>query len=377
MRHGSVFRQARRGHGYIMVISRSPYRISFFGGGTDYPAWFRENGGAVLGTAIDKYCFITCRYLPPFFEHRLRLVYSKIEDCQCAADIQHPVVRTVLEMLRVERGLEIHHDGDLPARSGMGSSSAFTVGFLHAVYGLLGRLTSQNQLATDAIHVEQDLIGETVGSQDQIFAAYGGFNRIEFKRDNSFRVEPVPLSRKRFEELNDSLMLFYTGLRRTASEVAASYVVDIGARTRQLTRMRQMVDEGLQILADGGSLDRFGDLLDEAWQLKRSLSGAVSNSQVDEIYAEARRTGARGGKLLGAGGGGFLLFYVPPGGRQQVKERLRNLLWVPFRFDTSGSQIIFFSPGQDYAELDQARSAQAEPAFREVFPTGGASGKQT
>ena len=172
-------------------------------------------------------------------------------------------------------------------------------------------------------------------------------------------------------------MLFYTGLRRTASEVAASYVVDIGARTRQLTRMRQMVDEGLQILADGGSLDRFGDLLDEAWQLKRSLSGAVSNSQVDEIYAEARRAGARGGKLLGAGGGGFLLFYVPPGCQQQVKERLRNLLWVPFRFDTSGSQIIFFSPGQDYAELDQARSAQAGPAFREVFPPEGASGKQT
>ena len=159
-----------------MVISRTPYRISFFGGGTDYPAWYREHGGAVLGTAIDKYCFITCRYLPPFFEHRLRLVYSKIEDCQRVAEIQHPVVREVLGMLRFERGLEIHHDGDLPARSGMGSSSAFTVGFLHALYALLGRLTSQNQLAAEAIHVEQDLIGETVGAQDQVFAAFGGFN---------------------------------------------------------------------------------------------------------------------------------------------------------------------------------------------------------
>jgi D-glycero-alpha-D-manno-heptose-7-phosphate kinase len=350
-----------------MVISRTPYRISFFGGGTDYPAWYRENGGAVLGTAIDKYCFITCRYLPPFFEHRLRLVYSKIEDCQRAAEIQHPVVRTVLGMLGVERGLEIHHDGDLPARSGMGSSSAFTVGFLHAMYGLLGRLTSQRQLASEAIHVEQDLIGETVGAQDQIFAAFGGFNCIEFKRDGSFGVEPLTLSKERQEELNGSLMLFYTGLRRTASEVAASYVTDIGARTQQLNRMRQMVDEGMKILAGNDSLDGFGDMLDEAWRLKRSLSGVVSNTQVDDVYAEARRGGARGGKLLGAGGGGFVLFYVPLACQQEVKERLRGLIWVPFRFDTGGSQIIFYSPGQDYAELDQARSEKPACSFREAF----------
>ena len=350
-----------------MVISRTPYRISFFGGGTDYPGWYRQNGGAVLGTAIDKYCFITCRYLPPFFEHRLRLVYSKIEDCQRAADIQHPVVRTVLSMLGVERGLEIHHDGDLPARSGMGSSSAFTVGFLHAVYALMGRLTSQHQLASESIHVEQDLIGETVGSQDQVFAAYGGFNCIEFKRDDSFQVRRLTLSKDRLEELNGSLMLFYTGLRRTASEVAASYVTDIEARAKQLTRMREMVDEGMKILAGNDSLDGFGDLLDEAWRLKRSLSGVVSNTQVDEVYAEARQAGARGGKLLGAGGGGFLVFYVPPGCRQQVKERLRGLLWVPFRFDTGGSQIIFYSPGQDYAELDQARTNNQSCLFREAF----------
>ena len=351
-----------------MVISRSPYRISFFGGGTDYPAWYREHGGAVLATAIDKYCFITCRYLPPFFEHRLRVVYSIIEDCQSAAEVQHPVVRSVLGMLGVERGLEIHHDGDLPARSGMGSSSAFTVGFLHAMYALLGRMTSPSQLASEAIHVEQDLIGETVGDQDQILAAFGGFNFIEFKRDGSFRVEPVTLPRERLDELNDSLMLFYTGLRRTASEVAATYVADIGARTKQLTRMRQMVDEGLKVLAGRDSLDGFGDLLDEAWRLKRSLSGVVSNTQVDDIYAEAKRGGARGGKLLGAGGGGFVVFYVPPACRQQVRERLRHLLWVPFRFDTSGSQIIFYSPQQDYAELDQARSGSPVRSSREAFP---------
>lgn len=354
-----------------MVISRSPYRISFFGGGTDYPAWYREHGGAVLATAIDKYCFISCRYLPPFFEHRLRLVYSRIEDCHSVADVQHPVVKAVLGMLRFERGLEIHHDGDLPARSGMGTSSSFTVGFLHAMYALLGRMTPQGQLAREAIHVEQNLIGETVGAQDQILAAFGGFNRIEFKRDDSFRVDPVILPRERLNELNDSLMLFYTGLRRTASEVAATYVADIGARTRQLTRMREMVDQGLEILSGRDSLDGFGDLLDEAWKLKRSLSGAVSNTQVDELYAEAKRGGARGGKLLGAGGGGFLLFYVPPGRREEVRERLRSLLWVPFRFDTSGSQIIFYSPQQDYAELDQARSGGPARSFRESFPVSG------
>ena len=353
-----------------MVISRTPYRISFFGGGTDYPAWYREHGGAVLGTAIDKYCFITCRYLPPYFEHRLRVVYSKIEDCQRASEIQHPSVREVLGMLGMERGLEIHHDGDLPARSGMGSSSAFTVGLLHALYGLQGRLTARKQLAMEAIHVEQDLIGETVGVQDQIFAAFGGFNFLEFKKDGTFRVEPLMVPKGRLEELNGSLMLFYTGLRRTASEVAASYVADIGARTRQLNRMRQMVDEGMSILSGTGSLDAFGDLLDEAWRLKRSLSGVVSNSQVDEVYAEARRAGARGGKLLGAGGGGFLVFYVPPQFQAQVKEKLRDLIWVPFQFDTGGSEIIFYSPGKDYAELDQARAANSGRSFREAFPSG-------
>ncbi len=339
-----------------MVITRTPYRVSFFGGGTDYPGWYRQHGGAVLGTAIDKYCYITCRYLPPFFEHRIRVVYSKIEDCLRASDVQHPVVRAVLEMLKLERGLEIHHDGDLPARSGMGSSSAFTVGFLHAIHGLLGRLSSQQQLASDAIHVEQNLIGETVGSQDQIFAAYGGTNFVEFKRDDSFHVEPLLVARDRFEELNNSLMLFYTGLRRTASEVASTYVPDIQARSRQLMRIREMVNEALKILSDNGPLDRFGKLLHESWLLKRSLSGSVSNSRVDDIYDAARRAGALGGKLLGAGGGGFILMYVPPEFRQQVKDALRDLIWVPFKFDTGGSQTIFYSPEQDYAELDHARS---------------------
>lgn len=353
-----------------MVISRTPYRISFFGGGTDYPAWYREHGGAVLATAIDKYCYLTCRYLPPFFEHRLRLVYSKIEMCRHADEVQHPVVRAVLQMLKLERGLELHHDGDLPARSGMGSSSAFTVGFLHALYALQGRLPPKQQLAAEAIHVEQNLIQETVGAQDQIMAAYGGFNFVEFKADDSFRVQPLPLAPARLKELNSCLMLFYTGLRRTASEVASSYVTNIAARTGQLVRMRQMVNEGIEILTGTGPLKPFGDLLHEAWQLKRSLSGVVSNSQVDQLYEEARRGGALGGKLLGAGGGGFMLFFVPPEYQQKVIERLHELIWVPFQFDTGGSQIIFYSPEEDYSALDAARSRDAGHQFREAFENG-------
>ena len=353
-----------------MVISRTPFRISLFGGGTDYPGWYREHGGAVLGMAIDKYCYITCRYLPPFFEHRLRLVYSRMENCHTVAEIQHPSVRAVLGMLNLDRGLEIHHDADLPARSGMGSSSAFTVGLLHALYALLGRFSSKTQLACDAIHVEQDLLGETVGAQDQVLASFGGFNFVEFKRDGSFRVEPLTVANDRLKELTASLMLFYTGLRRTASEVAASYVPSLNARAAQLTRLRRMVDEGIAALSGSGSLDAFGSLLDEAWHLKRSLSGAVSNSTLDQIYEEARRAGATGGKLLGAGGGGFMLFHVPPQFQDRVQEKLRDLIWVPFQLDSGGSQIIFYSPEQDYAELDQARSQRPPKPFQERFAAG-------
>jgi D-glycero-alpha-D-manno-heptose-7-phosphate kinase len=352
-----------------MLISRTPFRISFFGGGTDYPAWYRENGGAVLGTAIDKYCYISCRYLPPFFEHRLRLVYSRIETCHSVADVQHPVVRAVLGRLALERGLEIHHDGDLPARSGMGSSSAFTVGLLHAIHALMGRWVSKDALASEAIYVEQHLLGETVGAQDQVFAAFGGFNCIEFLRNDSFRVQPVPLTQERLEQLSSSLMLFYTGLRRTASEIASTYVPDLRTKAAQLTRMRQMVDEATRIVAGGGSLDAFGELLHESWLLKRSLSGAVSCSQVDQNYEKARRAGALGGKLLGAGGGGFMLFYVPPACQERVKAALDEFIWVPFNFDTGGSQVIFSSPEPDYTELDRMRALNPNRLFHETDVT--------
>jgi D-glycero-alpha-D-manno-heptose-7-phosphate kinase len=320
----------------------------------------------VLGTAIDKYCYITCRYLPPFFEHRLRVVYSLIEMCQTAAELKHPVVRAVLGKMSLDRGLEIHHDGDLPARSGMGSSSSFTVGLLHALTALLGRMSAKHDLATEAIYVEQNLLRETVGCQDQVFAAFGGFNTIEFCQDDSFRVEALPLARSRLQELSASLVLFYTGLRRTASDIASTYVADLGAKRRQLVRMREMVDEGSQILTDNGSLDRFGDLLHEAWVLKRSLSGAVSNSRVDDIYEAARRAGARGGKLLGAGGGGFILFFAPPECHPRLKETLKDLLWVPFDFDTGGSQVVFYSPDQDYEALDRLRCETPRRIFEDL-----------
>jgi len=331
-----------------VIISRTPFRISFFGGGTDYPAWYRQHGGSVVATTIDKYCYLTCRFLPPFFEHRIRVVYSKIENCHDVSEIQHPAVRETLRYLGLERGVEIHHDGDLPARSGMGSSSAFTVGLLHALHGLLGRMPNKRQLAAEAIVVEQERLRETVGSQDQVLAAYGGFNHIHFPVDGEAVVRPVTVGRERLAALNDHLMLCYSGTARTASDVAETYVHDLDRRRRQLRLMAEMVDEALEILSGGGDLTPFGKLLDEAWQAKRSLSPSVSNPDVEAIYAEATAAGAIGGKLIGAGGGGFMLLFVPPERQRALRERLRRLLFVPFRFESSGSQIIFLDAEADY-----------------------------
>lgn len=349
-----------------MIVSRTPFRISFFGGGTDYPVWSREHGGAVLATTIDKYCYLTVRRLPPFFEHRHRIVYSKIEMVQKASEITHPAARAVLEFLKPEGGVEIHHDGDLPARSGMGSSSAFTVGLLHAVHALQGRVVSKNQLAAEGIRIEQEILKETVGSQDQVMSAHGGLNHVTFHSNGEITVCPVTLPRERIVALNDRLMLFYTGIRRTASDVAKSYVAGLGARRRQLETMRALVDESVSLLNSDRDLDRFGALLHEAWQAKRSLSTQVTNPEVDAIYEAARRAGALGGKLTGAGGGGFMLLFVPPGRRAKVREALARLLLVPFRFDFNGSQIIFYGPDEDHAAAEKDRENHAIRAFREM-----------
>ena len=349
-----------------MIISRTPFRISFFGGGTDYPAWYSGHGGAVLAATIDKYCYLTCRYLPPFFEHRFRVVYSKIEDCVHINDIEHPVVRETLRYLNIGRGVEIHHDGDLPARSGMGSSSSFTVGLFHALYALLGKMPSKKQLAMDSIYIEQEAIRDTVGSQDQMSAAYGGLNQITFARDGEIMVNPLTLPRDRLTDLSDHLMLIYTGVKRTASNIAQSYVQDLESREKQLHRLAGMVDESISILNGNRDITDFGELLHDCWQVKRSLSSMVANSHVDEIYDEARSAGAIGGKLLGAGGGGFMLLFARPSEQQKVRERLNQLIHVPFSFESSGSQIIFFDQEEDYSVEDQARSTRPVQAFREL-----------
>ncbi len=349
-----------------MIISRTPFRISFFGGGTDYPAWYRNHGGAVLATTIDKYCYITCRYLPPFFEHRIRVVYSKVENCQTIDEISHPSVREVLRFLNIDRGVEIHHDGDLPARSGMGSSSSFTVGLLHALYALKGQMPSKHQLAKESIYIEQEILKETVGSQDQVSAAYGGFNIIEFLPSDEIFIRPMTLTQERIEELNSHLMLFYTGIIRTASNIAQSYVNDIETRKRQLRIMNDLLEESITVLNGRKDIIGFGELLHEAWQAKRSLSKKVSNSNVDRIYNMARSAGAIGGKLTGAGGGGFMLLFVPPEKQMKVREKLNNLIYVPFKFEFAGSQIVFFNQQEDYSILEKERTKQSIQKFKEI-----------
>ena len=348
-----------------MIISRTPYRISFFGGGTDYPGWYLKHGGQVLSTTIDKYLHIFCRYLPPFFEHRLRLVYSKIETCQHVSELDHPSAREVLKYLDIDNGLEIHYDGDLPGRSGLGSSSSFTVGLLNSLYAYRGQVISPHRLATESIHIEQNLIGETVGSQDQTSTAYGGLNKIRFKQNGDIVVDPITISDELLQSLERNLMLFYTGIIRTAEKVAKSYVNDIQTKEKQLIRMDAMVDEAIKFITNG-DLNGFGRLLNETWQEKRSLSKLVSNSQVDEIYALATSAGALGGKLSGAGGGGFLLFYVPIDKQPDVKQKLSNLLHVPFRFERNGSQIIFHDHHQEYKEEELTHSKNTYSPFVEL-----------
>lgn len=332
-----------------MIVTRTPLRISFFGGGTDYPVYYREFGGAVLSTAIDKSCYISCRYLPPFFEYHSRASYSRIENVEDNKAFEHPSVRACLEYLGLDAGVEIHHIADLPARTGLGTSSAFTVGLLLGLYALQERTRNKHALATDAIHVEQDLIGEAVGSQDQVSAAYGGFNRVDFKTDGTLEVKQVVAPRERLAALEQRCALFFTGFSRTASEIAKEQIRLTPHKKRELGMMFQMVEEAEAIIADPNrSLDEFGGLLHEGWQLKRTLSQNVTNSALDEIYAAGREAGALGGKLLGAGGGGFMLFFVPPERRQELRNRLRNLLCVPFSFSGRGSHVVVHEPEQVY-----------------------------
>ena len=342
-----------------MIISRTPFRISFFGGGTDYPAWFRENGGAVLATSIDKYCYITCRYLPPFFDYNSRILYSKVEMVKDNRDIEHAAVREILRHLDIPQGVEIHHDGDLPARTGLGSSSSFVVGLLHAMHALRHQMPDKMALAREAILIERDVLKENVGCQDQVISAMGGFQRIDFDRDDSFHVSPVTVGRERIAELHGHLLLYFTGFSRIASVIVQEQLRRIGETKPQLTRMRAMVDEAVGLLTRGGDLADFGRLLDEGWSLKRTLSSKISNPLIDEMYAKAKSLGALGGKLLGAGGGGFLLLYAKPERQPAIKEAFKDYLRVPFSFEDEGSRIILYQPDEYTPELKARRPAAA------------------
>ncbi len=330
-----------------MIITRTPFRISFFGGGTDYPVWYRENGGAVLSTTINKYCYISCRYLPPFFDNKYLVRYSQREAIKSIDEIQHPSVRECLNHMDIKKGIEMVHTADIPAKSGIASSSAFTVGFLHALYALKGKIVTKRQLAREAIHVEQNLIKESVGSQDQVAVAFGGFNRIDFGGDSDFYVTPVTITKERMDLLQDHMLLFFTGFARNASDIAGEQIRKTPEKKSELSVMRGIVDDAMEIFRNDGDVKEFGRLLHESWKVKRSLTNLISSSTIDGMYESALSAGAIGGKLLGAGGGGFLLLFAPPEKHHTIKDKL-NLLNVPFRFENLGSQIILYST-QDFS----------------------------
>jgi D-glycero-alpha-D-manno-heptose-7-phosphate kinase len=328
-----------------MIISKTPVRVSFFGGGTDYPDYFRKHGGAVLSTSIDKYIFVCVKAIGGISEFKYKINYSKIEACNDINDIQHPVVRACLKFLAIESSIEIHVISDLPARTGIGSSSTFTVGLLHALYALKGQMVPKEKLANDAIYIEQVVLDERVGVQDQLAAANGGLNYMTFQQHGDLKVNPVILSNERRSLLQNHLMLFYTGLSRYAHQVLEEQLKNIKEQkiTQDLNRIRQMVEDGLNILCSDKDINLFGELMHEAWMAKRGLSSAISNNFLDDIYNRAKTAGAVGGKLLGAGGGGFFMFYVPVNKRENVLKALHELAEVPFSFETDGSRIIFMS----------------------------------
>ena len=332
-----------------MIITSTPLRISFFGGGTDYPVWYRQHGGAVLATTINKSCFITCRWLPPFFEYHSRISYSKVENVSKNHAIEHPSVRGCLQYLGIDEGVEIHHIADLPARTGLGTSSAFTVGLLLGLNALRDQMRDKHALATEAIHVEQELLQEAVGSQDQVSAAYGGFNRIDFHTDATIEVKRILTVQNRLAELEKHLALYFTGFARTASEVAREQLRMTPHRKNELDMMYQLVDEAEAILTSPSRpIEEFGRLLHESWKIKKTLTQKITNACIDEIYEAGLRSGALGGKLLGAGGGGFMLFFVPPERREALRIELKKLLCVPFAFSNRGSHVAVYEREEVY-----------------------------
>lgn len=333
-----------------MIISKTPYRVSFFGGGTDYPKWYLKEEGAVLSTTIDKYCYITCRVLPPFYEAKYRVVWSHIENVSTISEILHPAVREGLKHLSINGeygGLEIHHQGDLPARAGMASSSSFVVGLFKVLTALKGQIVGKRELAKMAIEFEQSVLGENVGSQDQVAVAHGGMNVIRFLKSGEIRIEPVTISSERISELESNLMLLYTGSSRLSSILGGDILGNLDKKARVLKKMHKMIDQVIDILAGQRSIEAFGSLLNESWHLKRSITDKISNPTINKIYDTAIENGALGGKLLGAGSSGFMILFAPPEKQPQIKDALPGYLHVPFKFESEGSTIIYYSRTDD------------------------------
>lgn len=325
-----------------MIITKTPFRMSFFGGGTDMEEYFREHSGAVLSTTFDKYCYVTVRHLPRFFDYSSELSYSRMERVTAVNDIQHPAIRNAMKMLDMHE-LRLTYEADLPARSGLGTSSSFAVGMLNAFHSLKGTYADKRRLADEAIYLERVLCAEDGGWQDQIAASFGGFNRIDFSADG-YAVRPLIISPQRKETLNNNLMMFFTGFTRFSSEVQKANAAGKQDKWEQLKQMYQLVDQAERVLTDKNSdLDEFGQLLDYTWKLKRQTGSAVSTEEIDRLYAKGIAAGAIGGKLLGAGGGGFLVFYVPQEKQEMVRRAMSDLLYIPFRFENGGTQVVYYS----------------------------------
>ena len=326
-----------------MIITKTPFRMSFFGGGTDLPSYFNNGRGAVISTTFDKYVYVTIRHLPRFFEYTSEVIYSKTERVKSIDEIVHPMVRNAMKMLDMHE-LHIAYDADLPARSGLGTSSTFAVGLLNAFYSLKGKFISKEQLAKDAIYLERELCKEAGGWQDQIAASFGGLNKITFS-NNSFEVNPIIISPERKKTLNDNLLLFFTGFTRFSAEIQSLVSKSLNDKKTMYDKMLDLVNEAESILIDKNrNLDDFGKLLDVTWNLKRNTGKEVSTSTIDSLYAKGIKAGALGGKLLGAGGGGFLLFYVPKNKHESVRKALKELMEVPFNFENGGTKVIYYSP---------------------------------
>lgn len=336
-----------------MIITKTPFRMSFFGGGTDMESFFREYGGVVLSTTFDKYCYVNVRHLPRFFNYSTELSYSKIERVTRIDDIDHPAVRNAMKMLDIHE-IRLTYEADLPARSGLGTSSSFAVGMLNAFYALKGKYADKKRLADEAIYLERVLCQEAGGWQDQIAAAFGGMNRIEFNKDGTYDVKPIIIHPDRKKQLNDNLLMFFTGFTRFSSDLQKANQAGYDEKVTQLQQMYVLVDAAERVLEDKHSdLDEFGRLLDRTWRLKRQTGGAITTNSIDSLYEKGIDAGALGGKLLGAGGGGFLLFYVQPEKQAAVKEAMKDLLYVPFKFEDGGTRVIHYTP-ESYASKEEA-----------------------